>query len=377
MSAQQGTDTISRLDNLLSYLEDDPQNLTLLADAAAQALSEQKPEIGLDLLDRRAALSPPGAAERNLEGLARISAGDYAGATDVFRALRAQDGSDPTLKFNLAWALAMDRHADEALAQLDNAATSALPQAAMLHIQLLHDAGKFDEAADHARIFLKQHPDDPGLNAAISVLALDIEDKDLARASAKRGGEHPDALATLGTLALGEDRSIEALGQFDRAIALKQTVPRAWVGRGLAKLMTGDSASAPADIDRGAELFGDHLGSWIAAGWSYVVAGDLKLARERFDKALSLDPTFAESHGSLAALDAMEGRVRQAEQGARTALRLDRQCFSAALAKTLLANHDGNPAAAQQFLKSAINIPINAEGQTIAQSLVRMGLLAP
>ena len=132
--------------------------------------------------------------------------------------------------------------------------------------------------------------------------------------------------------------------------------------------------AAPADLDRGAELFGTHLGSWIAAGWAHFVVGDRVTARARFEKALALDPTFAESHGGLAVIDVAEGRLEEAGERAKVAFRLDRDCYGAALARSLLATAEGNSARASAILDIALVNPIDASGRTIAQSLARMGL---
>src|SRR5205814_1001186 len=156
-------------------------------------------------------------------------------------------------------------------------------------------------------------PDDEGLAAAVSVLALDIEDLDLARTCALKATNHPDAMTTLGTLALGESKLREAEQLFERALSTNGHLPRAWIGLGLARLVEKDGRAA-ADIDRGAELFGDHIGSWIAAGWAYLIAGDLIAAQQRFERALSIDENFGETHGSLAVIDALEGRDVEASK---------------------------------------------------------------
>jgi tetratricopeptide (TPR) repeat protein len=161
---------------------------------------------------------------------------------------------------------------------------------------------------------------------------------------------------------------------FERALEQNPGVPRAWIGLGLARMMTGDNAAAPADLDRGAEMFGTHLGSWIAAGWGYFVNGDIPTARARFETALALDDSFAETHGSLAVLDVLAGDVEEAKHKSEIALRLDRQCYSAALARSLLAASSGDQETARRIFERAASTPIDASGRTIGQALARMGL---
>ena len=365
--------TDSRLARLMPLIEADPTNLTLLADAAGTALAEREPERAAELLDRYEAIAPLPPREANLAGLSAMHMKQFARAADIFQKLVDGGESDSGLLFNLAWCRAMDKDFAGALQLLSNEVATDLPQAAMLQVQILHELGEFDDAAERARLYIEIHPDYAPLMAAVSVLALDVEDEELAARCAARAPDHPDALSTLGTLALGDERPDEAMEMFNRALERNPRVPRAWVGRGLAGLLTGSPEQAATDIDKGAEMFGDHLGSWIAAGWAYFVQKDLATARARFEKALALDGTFAESHGSLAVLDVLEGRLDEGKEGAEVALRLDRQCYSAALAQVLLANAAGDAERAKRIYDIAINTPVDGSGRTIAQAMAKLG----
>jgi Tfp pilus assembly protein PilF len=196
----------------------------------------------------------------------------------------------------------------------------------------------------------------------------------LAAEVAARAGDQPDALTTLGTLALGQEDAATARAVFERAIALRQDMPRAWVGRGLASLLDGNPIEAAQDIEKGAGMFGDHLGSWIAAGWARFVAKDYSEARRLFEHALALDGTFCEAHGSLAVIDIQDGALASAAERVKVATRLDRNCFSAAFARVLLASAEGDPGKAQEIFETAVNTPIGKDGRTIAHSLARLGL---
>jgi tetratricopeptide (TPR) repeat protein len=364
----------SRLARLISYLHSDPANRALLADAAEAALDENRPQDALDLLSRSEALGPLPPRETNLRGVAALQLRLYDRAAAAFESLVAAGVDGGAIRSNLAWARAMAGDREGALALLGDGTGSEVPDAAMLEVQLLHDRGDFEAAAAKARLYLDRHPDHPGLNAAASVLALDVEDAELAARAARAGGDHPDALTTLGTLALGSDRPETARDLFDRALAQNEGVPRAWIGRGLSRMLSGDKAGAPADIDRGAEMFGDHLGSWIAAGWAHFVAGDIETARRRFETALSLDATFGETHGSLAVVDLLQGRVEDGRKKAETALRLDRESASAAFARTLLAAGAGKEREARRIFEAALETPVDRQGRTLGQAMARMGL---
>lgn len=363
-----------RYARLSSLLEQDPENRALLADAAEAAFAEDAFDVAAALLDRFAAIEPLTPQLRHLASLIAMRREDWTGAADGFQSLFDEGMDAPPVRFNLAWSLAMAKRFDDALPLLDLRTSDALPQAAQLEVQLLHELGQFDRAGERARQLIERHPEHRGLNAAISTLALDIEDPELALRTARQAGDHPEALVTLGALALGEDQPDAAEQLFDSALARNPSAPRAWLGRGLTRLLNGDKLTAAREIDRGAEIFEDHLGSWIAAGWAYFVAGDMVTARQRFEKALELDDTFAESQGSVAVMELLEGNVEEARRRTEVALRLDRKSFSGALASMLLAAGDGDKEKAQRILERALTTPVDDNGRTVAQSLVRLGL---
>jgi tetratricopeptide (TPR) repeat protein len=365
-----GTDD-ERLKRLLSYIAADPANLNLRMDAAEQALNVGRPEIACQLL--AGAPEKLGNRELNLFGVAQMQLKDFAEASRIFATILASGTEDPTVRFNLAWSLAMEKQFEEALELLTSEVTATLPQAAMLEVQLLHELGQFDGAADAARRHIAAFPDHEGLAAAVSVLALEFEDVDLARSCASKAANHPDAMTTLGTLALGESELSQAEELFERALNANDRLPRAWIGLGLTRLVEKDGRAA-ADIDRGAELFGDHIGSWIAAGWAHLIAGDLGLARQRFERALGIDENFGESHGSLAVIDALEGDEAEAKKRIAIAKRLDRQSFSAAFAQVLLTARAGKAETARALFEKILEAPVNERGDTAAAALVRMGL---
>lgn len=363
-----------RLKRLLSYLEADPGNDALKREALDAAIEAEETDLALKLLGAENGIESLSDIDLHYVGLIQLKRRDYPAAASAFSMLRGRGHDDPAIAFNLAWTRAMERDFGSALALLDPSVTETIPQAAELHVELLHDAGEFEEAARLADHYLSIHGDHPGLAAAVSVLALDVENPELAKRCALAAGNHPDALTTLGTLALGQQQLSKAVEQFDKALAINAAAPRAWVGRGLAKLISEDGSSAAADIDKGAELFEDHLGSWIAAGWAYLVKGDLETARQRFERSMAIDHNFAENFGSLAVLDVLEGKPSEARQAIATALKLDRQCFSAMMAQSLLTAVEGNPEKGRELFRKILETPVNDRGETVMMSLARMGL---
>ncbi len=255
---------------LKGYLAQDPGNLQLLGDVAIAALHAGDRD---GARQRVEALfkgeSTPGPLISDV-GRAALATGQYELARDIFSQLRDEGETSPVTAYNLAYALSGLGESEAALALVNEDLAAALPEAAALRVQLLHAQGLFDEAMEAARGFLELFPKNGALQAAVTVLALDVEDEPLAAALARQIPDRPEGLMTLGTLVLGEGRAAEALELFDRSVALQRYNPRALIGRGLARLGIGDADAAAADIDQGAEQFGDHIGSWIAAGWAMM-----------------------------------------------------------------------------------------------------------
>lgn len=359
----------SRFDRLRSYLEQDPGNPALIADAIEAGLAEKRVDDAEALL-----ISHPLDAPRTayLAGLVAMHRHDWPRAASHYQSLMGAGDASPAIRFNLAWSLAMDKQFDAALAALDAATAEALPQAAELEIRMRHQIGEFDEAGARARDLLSLHPEHRGLNAAVATLAIDIEDTALAAQCARVAGDHPEALTTLGTLALETEDSATARLLFSQALQRDPTSPRALIGQGLSRLLESDSAGAALDLDRGAQGFETHLGSWIAAGWAHFIGGDTVTARARFEHALAIDDSFAEIHGSLAALDILDGNIEEARRRIAIARRLDRASFSAALAEMLLASGSGDTDKAKRIFEIALATPLDASGRTLGQSFARL-----
>jgi len=364
--------TAQRVDRLLAFLETDPGNLSLIADAAGAAMEDGRFALAGELVDRYATLAAPPPALTNLAGLAAMRTGRYGMAADYFDGALAATPDDPTLRYNLAWARAAQKDWAGASQALDETVAASIPAAASLKVQMLHQLGEIEDALAWGAGFVDRYPDNVELLGALSAVAMDAEEVELAASYAERAGDAPEALATLGMLRLDETRLEDSADLFDRALGVNQDCGRALLGKGLVSLARADAGEAARFLDRAATVFSDHLGSWIAAGWAYFTARDLVRARQRFETALAIDDTFAEGHGGLAVVDVLEGRLDEARRGAQVALRLDRECFSGVLARSLLLDAAGDAAGAERLRSAALEVPVGPSGQTISQVMAAL-----
>lgn len=369
MTAMIQTSHPSRFERLLSYLEHDADNIQLIADTAAAALDEGVADKAAELIDRYADRAPLPPELLNLRGVVALNSQRFDEAAAAFSESREAAPDSPVLRFNHGWALAMAQQHEAALAVLDDEAIAAGLRGAALKVGLLHQLERLDEALEEGARLAILYPDDQALMGALASAALDAEQVELAGAYASRAGSNHDGLTTLGMLLLDEDRAGESAALFDRVLAADRDNGRALLGKGLGLLASGQTSGAVQWIEAAAERFGDHIGSWIAAGWAHYVLGDLEASRARFETALAIDDAFAETQGALAVLDIREGDLPSAQRRTETALRLDRNCFAAALAKSMLLERDGEAEAAIQVREAALNVPIGPRGRTIARTL--------
>lgn len=364
----------SRFRRLLGYLDADPENLNLIADAASAAFDAGNLATVQSLLDRHRDLADLPLMLINLDGLVALRSSRLGDAATAFNTLIAVGVTDPSVRFNRAWVHALQGEHEQALALLDDDAVAVTPRAAALKVQMLHHLGRIEDALAAGHGLAERFPGNEDLLGALSVVAMDADDLPLASYYANQAGGSTDALTTRGLVALNEDRADDAMALFDEALARHPDAARAWLGKGLGLIATGQVPQGNVALQRGAEIFGDHLGSWIAVGWTQFIAKDLKAARATFEKALALDENFAESHGGLAVLDIAEGNLDGGKRRSEIALRLDRQCFGGMLARMLLHEARGNVVAAQRIWDRALDMPAGADGKTLAQAMIGMGL---
>ena len=114
--------------------------------------------------------------------------------------------------------------------------------------------------------------------------ALEALDKSLALAP-----RNAQALALNGFLLAAQNRTREAIGWFDRALAVDSALGNAWLGRGLCRIRRGDARGGREDLLLAAALEPQRaaLRSYLGKAWSD--AGDDTHARKEISLAQKLD----------------------------------------------------------------------------------------
>jgi tetratricopeptide (TPR) repeat protein len=115
--------------------------------------------------------------------------------------------------------------------------------------------------------------------------ALDALDKSLAFAS-----RNAQALALKGFLLAAQNRTGEAIGWFDQALAVDSALGNAWLGRGLCRIRRGDIKGGREDLLVAAALEPQRAGLRSYLGKAYATAGDYPRATRELQLAKKLDP---------------------------------------------------------------------------------------
>ncbi|WP_322081131.1 tetratricopeptide repeat protein [Burkholderia sp. BCC1972] len=359
------------LTRLLSFLDEDPNNLNLLSDAAIAAFEAHQFRLCNDLLIRRETIAPLTPSLVNLRGLSALSEGRFEAALADFRTLVEHD-ANPVLYYNFAYASAMCG-AFKPAADIGPTCLEAVPGAAALKLRALHYLGRFDDAIRMGALAdLAASP--PDFVGAYASLLFDLGDLENARHHAARAPDSSDSLVIAGLTELEAGNIERATALLDRAADSNPLEARATLGRGLCLLAQKQFAEAAATLDRAAERLTSHAGSWLAAGWAWLFAGNPDTAAERFQHAAVLDRGFAEAQGSLAVALQLQGRRDDSRRHAEIALRLDPGSLSGTLAKTLELEATDSTESANALKESMLNRPLGPTGRTLAQSLTAFGL---
>jgi tetratricopeptide (TPR) repeat protein len=336
-----------RLSQLEAFLQQDPANLTLRADAVHAAIAQ-------GLLDRAAQLAqalPPALAQtpeaRHLQATVLLAQGHYAEARELLQALLAEGIDAPAVTFNLGYACLRAGDAEAAVQVLQPLLAQAdAPEATLAWLmRALHQLGRPDEAVaawQAAAPALKTAE----AHAVASLACLDTDRPDEARrlseAALAQGSTLAEALVTRATLAVGEGNETLAERLLAQARSALPDDGRIFTTVGTARMARTDLAGAEKAFRQAVALMPQHVGTWHALGWCQILSGQLEAARQTFDTALALDRNFGETHGGLAVIDALEGKTQAAQEGIARAERLGRDGMAYRYAQAVLAGQAGD-----------------------------------
>ncbi|HET7867424.1 MAG TPA: tetratricopeptide repeat protein [Burkholderiaceae bacterium] len=329
------------MERLESFVRQDPSNPGLLLDLAGEHLANGNLERALELAERAGTLAPDSSLAASLRTLCLLSQGQVQRAREVHRAFMST-WTTPEAARRFLWVFQRAGKAGEAGDDLEQLLTQpglAADRSRVL-VRALHAAGQPARALHHLANLLRgghSTPADEGLQA---LLLFDTQQLPQAHAQVQRcmarGAMGVEAHYVAASLRLLEGQVEAAHHHVEQALALHPDEGRCLSLRGQLALAQRRYAQAAGWLEQAAQQMPGHVGSRQEVGWCRVLQHNLPAARAAFEQALALDRNFAESHGALAVVDALEARTADARRGIARALRLDSGCLSAVLAQKLL-----------------------------------------
>ena len=373
----------ARLERCLGYLEQDPQNQHLLAEASDLALSLNDLTTARDLVVRALNLSPHDPHFKFRLSCVARGERNWAETAKLCEELLGAGNDDPAIHYNLGHAAAMLGRFEDAKTHLLPLAdkTDKFPNAPHLLVRTLHYLEELDEARTIGEAHMTLYPDDATMAGMLGTLCTDLEDFNAARQwselALKGKPDNLDALVTAGTVALGDEDGTRAGVFFEKALAVDPNNGRAWLGQGMASMLGFDLKTACASLERAAQAMPDHLGTWNALAWCELLDNDIAAAEKTFNHAMDIDRNFGETHGGLAVIAALQGRLEDATRQSDIALRLDDKSMAAKFAKSLILQRMGKAQAGQELLRDAFASFQVAGGGNLLEMLGRVARKMP
>jgi Tfp pilus assembly protein PilF/outer membrane receptor protein involved in Fe transport len=124
--------------------------------------------------------------------------------------------------------------------------------------------------------------------------------------------QNAQALALKGFLLAARNQTTDAIGWFNRAIAVDAALGNAWLGRGLCRIRRGDAQGGREDLLVAAALEPQRAVLRSYLGKAYADAGDDRRATNEFQRAINLDPNDPTAWLYSALLKQRENRINAA-----------------------------------------------------------------
>lgn len=357
----------TRLERLRDYLEEDPANPALLAEAFDTALACGRHDAAQAHLGAAAEAGLDGGPWELRRAHLCIAKGDLDDALALLERLRAELGDHPVLVHDLAHVgflrgdykgtcdlLVPWLQGDAGAASLTVEVRQAMQ---VLWLRALHRQHRLENAwawVQDERANATLLPQAAGVAALVAVDRSDFASaQTLADEALRSDPAQLEALVASASVALAQRDSARAIALLEQALAVNSGDGRTHGLIGMAYLLARDLARARRHLEQAVATVPEHIGTWHALGWARLLAGERAGARQAFEQALARDRNFAESHGAVGLLMALEGRRPEALRHLELAERLDPSNMTGRYARALLAGEadpDKLPALARRLL---------------------------
>lgn len=304
-----------------------------------------------------------------------ITRSDFARAEQMLRELLGDERQDPALVFNLAMACYYQRKFEQALGLFEKLVEHD-PHAVGARyyvISCLHNLLREQEAIERCRQYLSAapHPKLRGYLALVQMDAGHMEDAcEQARLTLAEEPDNTDAAAVLSTHCI-ETQQVEEAERLLKVLAAKEpNNVRGWQGLALTSLSRQQHDQAIEYLKQAIAVDVNNVGNYATLGWVHVTRHAHAEAEEIFRKGIDIDRTEAELHGGLAVSLVFQRRLQEAEGAIARARGLDRRCFGAAFARSVILQLKGKNEQATQIMARVLQSSTRDAGPTLLDGLV-------
>ena len=358
----------ARLQRLCGYLEQDPTNPLLLADACEAAISCGQHEQAEGYIATAQQLALDRGEWTFRRARLCIARRALAEAAQLLEQLRAESGEHPVLAHDLAHVRLLQGDAQAAFVLLqpwmqvpDTAAQwPAHHREAMqsLWLRACHRVGLLEEASAWVQEEREAGMLQPAASGVASLVALDLQDLPAARiladAALAADPAQLEALVARGTIALAEGDTRAARHWLQAALKRHPEDGRTWSALGFASMMESDFAAAREQLARAVQAMPDHVETWHALAWAQLLRGNADGAAAALRSALALDAEDAETHGALAIVLGLAGEQDAAQRHLEAAARLDPDSATLLCAQALRGGAPADRQALEAMLREVL-----------------------
>ncbi|HET9446059.1 MAG TPA: tetratricopeptide repeat protein, partial [Steroidobacteraceae bacterium] len=282
--------SVQRLERLLGFLEQDAGNLALRKDAVREACNLGNWEKAAELIDTGLFLHP----------------------------------SEPELLALAGYTQLQTQRYLEAEQTLTAAIAAGVVPARLLRARCLHHLLRPTEAMADCEAYLAASPEDADALGLLGLLLQEERRHEQARthvdAALRVNPRQREALLAKAAIARWERNFDAAAESLAVLLEADPECGRAWHELAMTKIAHQQLDAARHDIGLAAMHMPQHVGTWHVLAWIEIMRGDAAAASQAFERALTLDRNFGETHGGLAVVAAMQGRKDEARDCIKRAL---------------------------------------------------------
>jgi Flp pilus assembly protein TadD len=366
------SDSLQQVARFERYVELDPHNATLWVGYGDALHSAGLLDRAEQAFRKSAQLEPNSAIPKARLAAVEISRQNFATAERLLRELIDGGERDPALAFNLGLCLYYQRRFADAVETFEPL-TATIPDARYYLVSCLHNLARLDDALDRAQRFLAERSS-AKLRGYTALVQMDSGRMQDALANARHVlAEQPDnadAAAVLSTHHL-ENQDIDLAQQHLNVLLSKESRNvRAWQGLALVALHRQDHEDAARLLHRARECDPENTGTISTLAW-------VRIAQHRFEEServsregLAIDRNDAELHGALATALVFQRRFDAAKQEVGLAFGLDRHCFGAAFAQSIMLKLQGRDELSARLFGDVLRSSPRDGGQSVLDGLV-------